>query len=65
MARFTFTRGGDGRFSVTRAEAVPLQIVLDDDEVTVRPADASTFDRVAAVLGSRGGVDAGLRIVPG
>ena len=28
MARFTFTRGDDGRFTVTAAEAVPLSIVL-------------------------------------
>jgi poly-gamma-glutamate capsule biosynthesis protein CapA/YwtB (metallophosphatase superfamily) len=65
LARFTFTRGADGRFTVTRAEAVPLQIVLGADEVTVRPADRATFDRVAAVLDRRGAVAAGLGIVPG
>jgi poly-gamma-glutamate capsule biosynthesis protein CapA/YwtB (metallophosphatase superfamily) len=64
MARFTFTRGPDGRFSVTRAEAVPLQIVLGADEVTVRPADAATFDRVADVIDRRGAVAAGLAVVP-
>ncbi|UOY02812.1 CapA family protein [Blastococcus sp. PRF04-17] len=65
MARFTFTRGADGRFAVSRAEAVPLQIVLGADAVTVQPADAETFQRVAAVLDSRGAVAAGLAIVPG
>jgi len=64
MARFTFTRGPDGRFGVTRAEAVPLQIVLGADEVTVRPADAATFDRVADVIDRRGAVAAGLAVVP-
>ena len=65
MARFTFTRGADGRFTVTRAEAVPLQIVLGDDEVTVQPADPATYERVAGVLDRRGAVAAGLGIVPG
>ena len=65
MARFTFTRGADGRFTVTGAEAVPLQIVLGDDEVTVRPADPATYDRVAEVLDRRGAVAAGLSVVPG
>ena len=65
MARFTFTRGSDGRFTVTRAEAVPLQIVVGADEVTVQPADRATYDRVAGVLDRRGAVAAGLGIVPG
>ena len=65
MARFTFTRGDDGRFTVTSAEAVPLVIELGADAVRVLPADPETFDRVSGVLGSRGGVDDGLRIVPG
>jgi poly-gamma-glutamate synthesis protein (capsule biosynthesis protein) len=65
MARFTFTRGADGRFTVTTAEAVPLQIVVGADEVTVRPADPATYDRVAEVLARRGAVAAGLSIVPG
>ena len=43
LARFTFTRGADGRFTVTAAEAVPLQIVFGDDEVTVQPADPATL----------------------
>ena len=65
LARFTFTRGADGRFTVTAAEAVPLQIVLGSDAVTVQPADAATYQRVSAVLDSRGAVAAGLHIVPG
>ena len=65
MARFTFTRGVDGRFAVTKADAVPLQIVLGQDEVTVQPAGPATYDRVAGVLDRRGAVAAGLSIVPG
>jgi poly-gamma-glutamate synthesis protein (capsule biosynthesis protein) len=65
LARFTFTRGDDGRFTVTAAEAVPLAIVLGPDQVTVRPADPATAERVAAVLDRRGAVAAGLDIVAG
>jgi poly-gamma-glutamate synthesis protein (capsule biosynthesis protein) len=65
LARFTFTRGADGRFAVTLAEAVPLQIVLGADAVRVQPADAETYGRVSAVLDARGAVAAGLDIVPG
>ena len=65
LARFTFTRGDDGRFTVTRAEAVPLQIVLGADAVTVQPADPATTARVSEVLGRLGAVGAGLGIVPG
>jgi poly-gamma-glutamate synthesis protein (capsule biosynthesis protein) len=63
MARFTFTRGTDGRFTVTRAEAVPLRIDLGADAVRVVPADPATFGRVAAVLDRRGARSAGLRVV--
>jgi poly-gamma-glutamate capsule biosynthesis protein CapA/YwtB (metallophosphatase superfamily) len=65
MARFTFTRGDDGRFTVTTAEAVPLAIELGEGAVRVVPADPETFDRVAGVLDRRGAVAAGLDIVPG
>jgi len=64
-ARFTFTRGADGRFSVTTAEAVPLHVDVLDGRVEVVPADAATFQRVAEVLDRRGAVAAGLGIVPG
>ena len=65
MARFTFTRGADGRFTVTSAEAVPLRIELGAGAVRVVPADPETFERVAEVLDRRGAVAAGLDIVPG
>jgi poly-gamma-glutamate synthesis protein (capsule biosynthesis protein) len=65
MARFRFTRGADGRFTVSRAEAVPLRIELGADAVRVVPADSATFDRVAEVLDSRGAEAAGLDVVPG
>ncbi|WP_346623213.1 CapA family protein [Blastococcus montanus] len=64
-ARFTFTRGADGRFAVTAAEAVPLVIDMGSDAVTVRPADPATYDRVSAVLDRRGAVADGLAVVPG
>ncbi len=64
LARFTFTRGADGRFAVTVAEAVPLQIVLGADAVTVRRADAATTARVSEVLDRLGAVAAGLALVP-
>jgi poly-gamma-glutamate synthesis protein (capsule biosynthesis protein) len=65
LARFTFTRGADGRFAVTTAEAIPLRIELGAEEVRVVPADPETFDRVAGVLDRRGAVAAGLSIIPG
>ncbi|MBB3081973.1 CapA family protein [Geodermatophilus sabuli] len=64
-ARFTFTRGADGRFAVSRAEAVPLRIDRRPDRVQVAPADPATAARVAEVLDRRGAVAAGLAIVPG
>ncbi|TFV53263.1 CapA family protein [Geodermatophilus sp. DF01-2] len=64
-ARFTFTRGDDGRFTVTRAEAVPLRIDRRPDAVQVVPADPATYERVAAVLDRRGAVADGLGVVPG
>jgi poly-gamma-glutamate capsule biosynthesis protein CapA/YwtB (metallophosphatase superfamily) len=64
-ARFTFTRGTDGRFTVTKAEAVPLHVDVLGGRVEVVPADPAAFDRVAEVLGRRGAVAAGLEIVPG
>ena len=65
LARFTFTRGTDGRFAVSSAEAVPLVIELGEDAVRVVPADPESFDRIADVLDRRGAVAAGLSIVPG
>lgn len=64
-ARFTVTRGPDGRFTVTKAEAIPLHVQVDPGGVRVVPADPAVFARVAAVVGSRGaGVD-GLQVVHG
>ena len=65
LARFTFTRGNDGRFTVTTAQAIPLRIELGAAEVRVVPADPATFDRVAEVLDRRGAVAAGLAVVAG
>ncbi len=64
IARFTFTRGDDGRFAVTLAEAVPVAIDIGTDAVRLAPADPGTFARVATVLDARGAVADGLRIVP-
>jgi poly-gamma-glutamate capsule biosynthesis protein CapA/YwtB (metallophosphatase superfamily) len=64
-ARFTFTRGPDGRFAVTKAEAIPLHVQVDPSDVRVVPADPEVFARVAAVVDSRGGQAAGLQVVHG
>jgi poly-gamma-glutamate synthesis protein (capsule biosynthesis protein) len=64
VGRFTFTRGTDGRFVVTLAEAIPTRIQRSTDGVAVVPTEpgSSSFDRVAKVLARRGGVDCGLII---
>jgi len=64
-ARFTFTRGADGRFTVSEAEAVPLRIEIGADAVRIVPADPESSARIAAVLDRRGAVAAGLEVVPG
>ncbi len=64
-ARFTFTRGGDGRFTVSRAEAVPLRIEIGADAVRIVPADPASAARIAGVLDRRGARAAGLEVVPG
>jgi poly-gamma-glutamate synthesis protein (capsule biosynthesis protein) len=63
VARFTFTRGDDDRFTVTGAEAVPVRIDLGADAVRLLPADPGTTARVTDVLLSRGAADAGLAVV--
>ncbi len=63
-ARFTFTRGADGRFTVSGAEAVPLRIEIGADAVRIVPADPESSARIAAVLDRRGAVAAGLEVVP-
>jgi poly-gamma-glutamate synthesis protein (capsule biosynthesis protein) len=64
IARFTFTRGDDGRFAVTEAEAVPVRIDLGTDAVRLLPADPETTARVTDVVMARGAGDAGLTVVP-
>ena len=64
-ARFTFTRGADGRFAVTKAEAVPLHVDVLGGRVAVVPADPAAFARVAEVVGRRGAVAARLAVVHG
>ncbi|MCU1670220.1 MAG: hypothetical protein JWP40_3147 [Blastococcus sp.] len=64
-ARFTFTRGADGRFTVTTAEAIPMQLEVGAGADRVVPAGPAAFARVSEVLGRRGAVAAGLTIVPG
>ncbi|MBJ7454074.1 MAG: CapA family protein [Blastococcus sp.] len=63
-ARFTFTRGADGRFAVSEAEAIPLRIEIGADAVRIVPADPESSARIAAVLDRRGAVAAGLEVVP-
>lgn len=65
VARFTFTRGADGRFTVSKAEAIPLHVVVGPTAVRVVPADPASFARTSAVVGRRGAVAAGLRVVAG
>ena len=63
VARFTFTRGDDGRFTVTTAEAVPVRIDLGADAVRLLPADPETAARVTDVVLDRGAAEAGLAVV--
>jgi poly-gamma-glutamate capsule biosynthesis protein CapA/YwtB (metallophosphatase superfamily) len=63
VARFTFSRGDDGRFAVTTAEAIPVRIDLGGDAVRLLPADPETTARVTDVLLSRGAAAAGLSVV--
>jgi poly-gamma-glutamate synthesis protein (capsule biosynthesis protein) len=67
IARFTFTRGVDGRFTVTAAEAIPSRIDRSSTGVTVVPTEPndSSFQRVARVVAERGALDAGLAVHPG
>jgi poly-gamma-glutamate capsule biosynthesis protein CapA/YwtB (metallophosphatase superfamily) len=56
IARFTFTRGPDGRFTVTAAEAIPTRIQHQGEGLAVvrtRPGDPS-YGRVAEVVARRG-----------
>jgi poly-gamma-glutamate capsule biosynthesis protein CapA/YwtB (metallophosphatase superfamily) len=53
IARFTFTRGSDGRFAVTRAEAVPTRIVIGAQAVQVVPTGAAARTRRRGTGASR------------
>jgi len=64
IARFTFTRGPDGRYAVSTAEAIPTHIQPQGDGLTVLPTGPGdpSYERVTQVLTSRGAADAGLSI---
>jgi len=66
IARFTFTEGEDGRFVVTRAEAIPTRIDLSSEAVTVvntaAHPDTGSYNRVVEVLNRRGAAAEGLTI---
>ncbi|MCP2259098.1 poly-gamma-glutamate synthesis protein (capsule biosynthesis protein) [Streptoalloteichus tenebrarius] len=68
VARFTFSRDAHGRYTVTRAEAVPTVIHLDGETVRVvntaahRDAHPASYQRIVEVLNSRGAAGQGLVI---
>ncbi|ADB75261.1 Capsule synthesis protein, CapA [Geodermatophilus obscurus DSM 43160] len=64
IARFTFTRGPEGRYTVSTAEAIPTHIRLAGDGLAVVPTHPGepAYERVAEVVGRRGGADAGLLV---
>lgn len=64
IARFTFTRGLDGHYTASTAEAIPTHIRSQGDGLTVVPTGPGdpSFERVAEVLTRRGAGDAGLII---
>jgi poly-gamma-glutamate capsule biosynthesis protein CapA/YwtB (metallophosphatase superfamily) len=67
IARFTFTRGADGSYSVRTAEAIPTAIQPAGDGLAVvptRPGDPA-YQRVAEVVNRRGAADAGLLLTTG
>ena len=67
IARFTFTRGRDGRYAVSTAEAIPTHIQPAGDGLAVVPTHPGepAYERVAEVVGRRGGADAGLVVTAG
>ena len=65
-ARFTFTRGADGRFAVTKAEAIPLHLEVGPDRRARgagRPGGLRPGRRTCSA--AAGAVAAGLAVVPG
>ena len=64
IARFTFTRGPDGAYAVSTAEAIPTLIQPAGDGLAVvptRPGDPA-YQRVAEVVNRRGAAENGLVI---
>ncbi|WP_214369833.1 CapA family protein [Pseudonocardia sp. H11422] len=60
IARFTFTRAADGRYSVTKAEAVPTRIDIGRTTTTIvltgtggAGVDGTSYNRVVEILGRR------------
>ncbi|MDN5860826.1 MAG: CapA family protein, partial [Pseudonocardia sp.] len=68
IVRFTFTRGPDGAFAVSLAEAIPTRIEFGGGAVTVvnsaarRGPYTASYDRIVTALTSRGAAAAGLKI---
>jgi poly-gamma-glutamate capsule biosynthesis protein CapA/YwtB (metallophosphatase superfamily) len=64
IARFTFTRGPDGRYAVTAAEAIPTHIQPAGDGLAIVPTHPGdpAYQRVADAVTRRGGADAGLLV---
>ena len=60
IARFTFTRGPDGRFAVSAVEAIPTHIQPAGDGLAIVPTHPGdpAYERVADVVTRRGGADA-------
>jgi poly-gamma-glutamate synthesis protein (capsule biosynthesis protein) len=64
IARFTFTRGPDGHYAVTTAEAIPTLIQPQGEGLAVVPTHPGdpAYQRVAEVAGRRGAANTGLLI---
>ncbi len=64
IARFTFTRGPQGRYVVSTAEAIPTHIRPQGGGLAVVPTEPGdpSYERVTEVLTRRGAADAGLSI---
>ncbi len=67
IARFTFTRDRTGHYTVSTAEAIPTHIQPAGDGLAVVPTHPGepAYERVAEVVGRRGGADAGLVVTAG
>ncbi|MGY1682304.1 CapA family protein [Geodermatophilus sp. SYSU D01176] len=67
IARFTFTRGSDGRISVSTAEAIPTQIQHRGQGLVVVPTQSgdAAYQRVSEVVTRRGATDPELLVTVG